>query len=424
MVHAQLDFWHTAQPETFGGMLTMVGLWLAVRHTAERPAAWRDWLACGVVFGLAGLLKPPLAGGGAVVALWAARERWRQSRTTSSSSALRHAIAPVLWVLVGGLLPFGAVLLWFGAQQALAALYETFLVYTPHYTALAWEGRSLTGMLYQAFSEWLINFCSAITIGLLISLVFWRQCYARRGVPLIGALIGVQLIGVALQGKFFPYHYAACWPLTAMLASLGWWQLWCWGLAGKRHRWVGVLIVLVVASSLRTATKDLSDSFWQRTAKRTAYFLFQQGDQDTPDALASVADVNAAGNRAVADLLRERVDPGEPIYIWGFEPVIYDLTDRPSASRYIYNAPQRSQWSAARTQSELMNELARRRPKAIVVAHHDIFPMVTGDARDSATSLERFPALKQLLTEDYNKFKRVHDFDIYLHTPKLEGGLP
>ena len=59
LMQAQLEFWHTAQPETFGGVLTFVAL---VLTTGEGRRARRHcrWLLVGVAFGSAAMLKPPI----------------------------------------------------------------------------------------------------------------------------------------------------------------------------------------------------------------------------------------------------------------------------------------------------------------------------------------------------------------------------
>ncbi len=412
LVHAQLDFWHSGQPETFGAMLTVAALVVAA-HDKARPS---HYLAAGILFGLAGLLKPPLAGGGAVLAFWAA---WRQLRAEGGWSALRRvwvkALGPIGWVLLGGIAPFGLCLAWFGAKGALGALHQTFFVFTPHYTALAWADRTLLGMLYSAFCEWLFNFCSLLSIGLLIGLASWRKCYLRPGVGLMASIIAMQLLGIALQGKFFPYHFAACWPLTAMLAALGWWEAWRWALGRGRKTMVSLAVFMALVTSLRTATKDVHESWWRRTARRVRVYLTGAQDQQALDGLASVADVSAKGNREVAAELRRRVPVGGVIYIWGFEPVIYDMADRRIASKYIYNVPQRVAWAAKEARAQLMADLRRTPPDAVVVAYHDVFPMVTGNGIGSEDVLAKdFPELRELLARDFGKLKHIDDFDIYL----------
>ena len=135
---------------------------------------------------------------------------------------------------------------------------------------------------------------------------------------------------------------------------------------------------------------------------------------DDLDTLANVSDVNAAANRSVAMFLRERVAPADPVFVWGFEPVIYDLADRDPASRFIYNVPQRVAWVKDRARVTLMRDLQARPPSAIVVEHGDVFPSVTGNTLDSAAALETFHELARLLRDDFVLDRTIEDFDIYL----------
>lgn len=414
LVHAQLDFWHTAQPETFGGMLTVVAIVVGTRR-ARSPL---QYVACGVIFGLAGLLKPPLAGGGAVLAVWAAHRAldtealgWRGALATRWRAAAR----PLLFVWVGGVLPFVAVVGWFWAKGALDAMYETLFVFTPHYTRLGWEHRSFFSLLAQAFYEWLVGYSSLVSFGILLALVQPRTVWAKSHVGLLLGVVAVQILGVALQGKFFAYHYAGMWPVTALIGALGWWTAWS---RAKRHgsaAVVGFALLTALALTLRVATKDLAGSFWQRSRERVRVFVLEPWDRRGREDLASVADVSATGNREVAERLARRVPVDSPVFIWGFEPVIYDLADRPAASHYVYNVPQRVAWGRDEARDRLMRHLEEHPPAAIVVAHHDVFPTVTGNTVDSANVLDHdFAALKRYITRDYGEPERVQDFDIFV----------
>lgn len=424
LVHAQLDFWHTAQPESFGGMLTVWGLVVGTRDGPPRRRVWR-WVGAGLLFGCAGLLKPPLAGGGAVLALFAAVEvGWPHSDARDGSPraawlnrlrgiSLRQALLPIGAVLLGGVVPFALCLAWFWARGALGPLHDTLLVFTPHYTALGWEERSFLAMLYQAFAQWLVSYSSLLAVGLLALLAAGRTFWRRRGVALLLSVIAMQLVGVALQGKYFPYHYAAVWPVTALLAALGWWSLWQRAARRGRLAVAGFAIAILLVGLLRTATKDLAESFWWRSSERLA-LLLGSIDQERIDALASVADVDAHANRRVAELLRRHVPVGRGVFVWGFEPVIYDFAERPAVSRFIYNVPQRVDWASEWSRAELMDAIRRGRPAAIVVAHNDLLPMVTGDYIDSAHALEGFGPLATFIYEGYEFLARIDDLDVYL----------
>jgi hypothetical protein len=426
IAHVQLDFWHTAQPESFGGMLTIFALLAlgpamagAPEDTAARLAdrdAPRRLVIAGTLFGCAGLLKPPLAGGGAVVAA-ALGLRVLAAEGALTVRSLRAALRPAAFVLAGGAAPFAVCLAWFWAKGALGSLWDVLFVFTPRYTALSWVGETLTGMAYWGFTEWLCTYSSLPTVGFLLCLGFPRAPRERFGVGVVGAIIALHVVGVIMQGKFFPYHYGATWPLTALLAGLGFFRLWeraaPWGPAG-----VGAFLVAAVVAALgRSATKDTETSFYQRTMDRISIYTHSPRDQAALDRLASVADVNAGANREVAAFLRARVPADRTVFVWGFEPVIYDWADRTPATRYLYDVPQRVAWARDEARAVLMRDLDAGRPAAIVVEHRDVFPMVTGDAIDSADTLKRFGALTALIEGRYERATTIEDFDVYLERP-------
>jgi hypothetical protein len=421
LVHAQLDFWHTAQPESFGGMLTIFAL-LALGHEGGGPEAeaalttpptarqrWIRRFVCGALFGFTGLLKPPLAGGGAVVAAALAFEAYRRERS------IRAAALPVIPIVLGGATPIVLCAVWFAAKGALHDLWQVLFVFTPHYTNLGWEGETLSGMMYWGFTEWLCGYSSVPTAGLLLLLGFHPTRRERFGVFVIAGIIAVHLAGVTMQGKFFPYHYGATWPVTALLAALGFWRVWERLSTWRRPLGAGLFFAGLAALALgRSATKDVEHSFLARSGERLQLFTESPRNQAAIDRLASVADVNASANRAVAAYLRERVPADRTVFVWGFEPVIYDLADRTPSTRYLYDVPQRVAWAKAAERATLMRDLAASPPAAVVVERRDVFPMVTGDAIDSNDTLQDFDGLRELLLDRYRLAETIEDFDVYL----------
>ena len=221
IAHVQLEFWHTAQPESFGGMLTVFALLLTARPEGEPAPSPRALFFAGVLFGMTGLLKPPLAGGGAVLALWLAHREWQSSGGAPRRERLWRIAKPALIIAAGGVAPFVLCALWFLKRGALSDLHQVLFVFTPHYTKLGWEGSTLGGMVYWGFTEWLIAYSSAISIGLLLALGFGADAREKRWLALFLGVIAIQVVGVIMQAKFFPYHYGATWPLTALVAAFG-----------------------------------------------------------------------------------------------------------------------------------------------------------------------------------------------------------
>ncbi len=416
-IHAQLDFWHTAQPETFGAPLTIWGLILATRaHDATRARARRAaLLGMGACFGAALLMKPPLGGVGALLVGALALHELASARRDARPIRWRGLLEMASLSLAGALTPLALTLSYFGAKGALGDLHEVLFVFTPHYTKVSWQDVSVLSMAFYGFEEWLTTYSSTLLAGLIALAIFGAKGGER---VLVGAVLGaifVHVAGIVMQGKFFPYHWGATFPLTACVAALGLAK--AWRAAADKGPLFAALFAcaFLVVGVAKWPVPSFGDSFLIRSKQRLDLLRHDYADERAAwDDLASVADVNAGQNRAVATYLAAHTSPEEPVFVWGFECVIYDLAERPLSSRYIYNVPQRAAWSAEPMRAALLRDLEARPPAAIVVEHHDVFRMVTGNDEDSARSLQRFEALQDLLFTRYDHAQRIGDFDVYL----------
>ncbi len=220
LIQAELEFWHTAQPEVFGGYLTLAALLLATSAPHPRRRAW-VWVGTGVLFGLAFLFKPPLGGGAFVCGAYLAKRE--QQRTDSTPRALltmgligASAVVPILLCAA-----------WFWVRGAWPALHWTLAEFTPGYTALGWQDRQAASMLYYALEEAFFKFSALAAAGVVaMAAITPLHSREREGTYLILGIIAIEIAGVAMQGKFFPYHYAATLQLIAFLAGLGLYKLW------------------------------------------------------------------------------------------------------------------------------------------------------------------------------------------------------
>jgi Dolichyl-phosphate-mannose-protein mannosyltransferase len=420
LVHAQLEFWHTAQPESFGGVLTVWAILLAFFEPEPSDPRGRQkqlgaWALAGALYACAGLLKPPLAGGALVSSGFIAGRLFRRG------APLRIWILPIVVMGTAGTAVVGSCAMWFVARGAFSDLYETLFVFTPHYTMLGWEGVSFAGLLYLALEEWLTAYSSINALGFFAAILDRPLApREREGVLHLLGVIFIQLVGVAMQRKFFPYHYGASLLIGSFLAGLGIYKLWL-----RAERWgaLGVTLFAALTGATlfgRTATRNTATDFFDRCVQRQTWLVGSRADADRKvmdGHLYSVADVNYDADRRVAELLHEKLAPDELAFVWGFEPMIYDMADRRPATRYIYDVPQRVAWFRDTARTRLMQDLESHLPKAIVVEHRDVFPSVTGDAIDSADTLRTFGPLAQLLRDRYTLETRIEDFDVYFAHP-------
>ncbi len=413
IVHVELDFWHTGQPESFGGILTVLALWLATGKSGARVRLL-EWGTAGVLLGFCSLLKPPLGGVAVVLFAYLIRQQ-RDLGHKQLALGLGSMVA-------GAVLPFLACFAWFWARGGWAAMVWTLRDFVPGYTALGWHGdhRALE-MFYFAVVEALTRFSALIAVGVIAALMLpsMTQHEQSGSFLLLGCAI-VQVTGIALQAKFFQYHYGATTPLLAFLAGLGWYKLWTrarlWHPSGV---WV-VAMAAMAAMLMRKPVKDVPGTVPERALARLR-FLLHRPDWDTRGkldaALHRAADYDLAADRLVSDWILGNTAAHDSILVWGFEPAVYWLTGRRPATRFIYDVPQRSQWQTESSQRMFMDEVTRNQPVVIVVQHNDVFPGVTGFMTDSAADLSRFAELERYLDEQYKFVIAIEDFDLYRRQP-------
>lgn len=411
LVHVQFDFWHTGQPESFGGFLTMAGVMAVSVTSSTRRRALLRWVICGACFGAAALMKPPLGGGAVVCAAFL----WRQRLNAGATP--RSALGPVFVIGAGCLLPLGAVAFWFWLTGAWADLSWTLFEFTPGYTKLGWGDNAAAGF-YRALEGAFIEHSALLGIGA-VAAVFGSPLSSRdrEGLSLVLGVLALHLAGIAMQAKFFQYHFVASLPLIAWVAGLGWFKLWRAATQRQAGGAVAFASLFAVVAAARIPTYDVPHGFWSRAWERTKYLVGQSDLHDRSaldEHLHYVADFNLSANRRVAERVRALTRPEDAIYVWGFEPAIYWFAERKLASRFIYNVPQRASWERHHAREQLLAELDRSEPTMFVVQHHDVFRFVTGNDQDSKHALSDFPELHERLNQRYQWVDRIEDFELFV----------
>lgn len=410
LIHAELEFWHTAQPETFGGYLTVAAL---VVITLE-PSKRRRWLVpfgMGALFGMCALLKPPLGGGILVCGAYLL------TREQAQAAKLPQLIRTGLLAGAGFAAPLLLVLAWLAARGAWPAFLWTFRDFVPGYTKLNWADANASALLYYALEEAFLKFSALSAFGVIAAIAMGPlHSREREGIYLVLGVIAIQVTGIVMQGKFFPYHYAATLLMIAFIAGLGLYKLYRRSLLAGGGSLLALAAFVLVAVNMRDAARDLPQGFWERTGMRASFLLRREPFHSRVDLdreLSYVADYNLDADRQVALDVRSRSASSDSLFIWGFEPSIYFLAERPLASRWLYDVPQRSPWQRGYARSQLLKDLSLNRPKLIVVERRDVFPSVTGSPLDSRDELPNFPELKALLDNQYRKVREIEDFEIY-----------
>lgn len=411
-LYLRLGFWGMAQAESFANLWTAIALilWLRagevispLRSSGRVPAGpgthgvggsvIRSSFPAGAAAALALLLKVtvllPLAGAlGAVSFLRTRRAAVRVEGV--SGLALLSGLAAVL----------GIVLLAMVLSGAGAAYLEIQHGFVAGYVAMARDDLAATGWQYL----WRLY---ALPLALAI-VGLWSV--SGRGRLLLGTWLIAAALSVWVQRKYFGYHWT---PVLLPLAGLA-----GAGLAAllsplqrltARRAWAGAATgALLIAlwsvereasgygAALRLMTGRMSrEAYWTRFGRPYR------------------GDFSFAADRWAARYVRDHTRPGDPVFIWGFEPLILFLADRRAPTRFVFAVPLVSAWTPDRWRDELMRDLRAHPPVLFGVMRRDALPHASGRSDDSATQLEAFPALRAFLREQYRYETTIEDLTLY-----------
>ncbi|UCG44095.1 MAG: glycosyltransferase family 39 protein [candidate division WOR-3 bacterium] len=400
----QFGYWHTAQTDGWLALPVVVALLLVVRGMARsegapqtKPGPGWSWFSAGFLLGLATLMKYPAA---VFVLLFAGilMVAWRRS--------LGQALKKAALVAAGFVVPLAVTFALIAGSGAMPAFIESQLRVVPGYLRLS-SGGGIVG-----FIRWLLAGMPSAAIagaGGLAALV--TQATRRRGAYLSAAVVLLLMTGgaasVLTQGKFYIYHYLPLLPGFAVAVSGG-----AGVLARMRPRAVGLVALALLAGSVAAAVgpetayaKGYRDLARVVAGRSTVREYWMKGHE--------TANFSLRDDIMLADYIRENTAPDDPVFIWGFEPVVYFLARRPVVSRFIYTYPLVVKWAPDELRLELMDAYRETPAELFAVAHGDSMPYVTGHSLDSFRTLQEFAELRAYIDKHYVPEGKVGRFSLF-----------
>ncbi|MBY8977346.1 glycosyltransferase family 39 protein [Rhodobacteraceae bacterium NNCM2] len=397
-------YWHSGQPESIGAVLLTFALLLAITDWPTRFLQFVTWIGVAALFSAAGILKPPLGGGILVCYAFAVADQWRED---GFIGFLRVTLAYTIGTLaiVGGCIGFYVLT---GGWDALV---QTLFVFAPQYTGL--DHSQLT--FFEAFTRafWLLAaWWFMIPLGFVMFFVFTRidRQMTRFLILLAGTVLFI-MIGVAIQEKFFEYHFVTAVALLALPAGWGFWEFW---LRIRGKWWAILLAAAVFGVMLIKVPKD--EHFAWHNSMRVKAILDPARAVETRDKLYSNGSSDFRANRETAAWLAENVPQGTDatLFVWGFEPILYYWSGIEPYHRYIYNIAMRADWSKEEARAEFLDGFETAPPWAIVVQSNDILPNVSGNRLSSRDALERdFPELVTILKDRYQPAAQFGPLEVF-----------
>jgi hypothetical protein len=344
----------------------------------------------GAFLGAAFLAKPPsMCFAPIVVAAQVVRLR-EDGGANASTPTLRAMPLALASLAAGGATVIGLVALWLHARGALGDAYDLLFVANRYFVVHGASARSIGGVAretYRAF-DWFIPFSyvSPIVCGALVVRGIRkrdRSAALRYTLPL--ALTVAAYAAVAMQAKFFIYHYALLVAPFAVHASALYDDA---SRATAPHavfrRAVAPLFVAIACGlTLGMTPHDI----WLLRAKNAVRRATGAMSADELTASFNVPNVIDMENAArVGAWLRANTREDETVLVRGYEPEIYAFAHRRCEDRFFWTAALTDPTRAYKRDEWLGQDRASitERPPAWVVAFSSDLPKI-----DSATWFER-----------------------------------
>lgn len=388
---------NAAQPEMFTLPFVAWAFALWPRPGDARPPEarcfWSGVLLSGAMLYKTPLLFFPAAALADRLILDCRRPGWTEKLRPTAAVAAGVAALPLL------------VFLYYCARGGFAEFMDANLHFPSKYAAPSLGGKSLGDHLEAV--RWMAWLVPPAGVGLM-ALGIGRGLFVRRAETLRWVAFGVAgWAGVVLQAKYWPYHH------LIMLAGVAA----AFGLAfakdpadmpgaSPRRRMAnrvalaaaGLLAVLTAAGYLPEAGKEWSS--FNGAATRDL-------EDDRPG-------TGSAEERDVARAIRERTAPGERIFVWGDQPVLYVLSDRRLAGPVPHLLPVLA-WFLGRDESKtrldrLLERLGRERPRWIIVTPGKLWWYGAHEPREI---IPEYPNLKRFLEDCYALAERRGDYEFW-----------
>ncbi|MFB3923297.1 MAG: ArnT family glycosyltransferase [Terriglobia bacterium] len=413
--HVEAGYWQAAQTETFlilcvflaFFLVASVGRWGLLRHAlAGVLCAAAFWLKYNAI-----VLVP-------VAVLIPYLETHRldgEPRRVSLVLPWRQWIERTLAFGGGFVAAVTSVLIAFRFSDSWEALKEVQFDVLPRYSAMTLQRTPhyLLWALYQ--TESVLGLWTEIAFVVAIAVAWKKRELGRLAPILFCAVLG--FLCVALQARFHAYGFETAFPFFAM----------AWGYLG-----------IAVLREFRQIADKCSQKGW-KLARLLVWVLFANvvASLIPPQIVSIVGHYRALADWArgpevfytsypwanpishlseqmrVISYLRRNLTPGDGLFVWGSEPLIYFLTGRPCTARFVTNLALMSPWSPPKWRDEMVRDLGQAPPRFLVVARDDAVPNITYSRWDSEEFLQVYPEFAIFISDHYEQAVNLRNFAIY-----------
>jgi len=404
-------YWARSQAETYMVPFLVGGFLVFVRFLRS-PNGWRAWLA-GLLWGAAFIYKYtallyPL---GALVFL-ALRTIPAENRLSLSNvRSLGRTMILLGCGFAVALLPF---IIYFGLHGALPDFFAITVLYNLKYTGAEASGGGDLGLMLGQWIKWTLRNPFLWLTGLAGAIAVAARLRKEPETTLWLFWLAAAWGAIVLNGRYFHYYFIQIAPPLALLSAYILDQ--SMKLMNKKN--LRVLTVLALAMCLFLLGLDIQ-KVRRNLHPDYQFALGKIAEQEYYDRFVT-GDFSFLADRYLAAYLKERTDPEDPVYIFGFEPLVYFLAERRPANKYIFNDPVTAVYTKEKVREagirEILADLEESKAVYLVIAEGDANPV---DPTDSYEFVENTPSFKDFVDTQYALEWSMGRFHIYRRNQEI-----
>jgi len=398
LFYYHMDFWNSAQTDGFLTLPITAGILFFLQ--AQQRNHFGLYAASGVAISLGFLFKYLI---GILIVFLSLLVLLRLKK---------NGLFPVLWMGLGFATPLAIGALVMLLRGNLADFLWIQSIYIPSYSSIPHKDLSYASGIMLGFLGTLItpvpgwvSLCGVYGLFSRLSRSRWMQ------MAVLATWWASAVIHFVIQNKFYSYHALPIYaPLALMTSNLFVDVKKTHGLIRFALGAIGAYLVLALFFSYDFPQKyvRLYEVASGNTTLQAAYSaeLFNNGK-----------DFSSRADMQVAEYLTANTKKPERVYIWGFEPGIYFLSQRQNATRFIYNITLYGPNANPELRHVFLEEIREQKPIYIVIVRNDRMPFVTATPEDSWAAFNSFAEFRSFVLGNYRLETTIQDFVIYRLEP-------
>jgi hypothetical protein len=401
LASASRSWFHVSQPDGWASALIIMALFPLIGRDRVSKIGW---LVSGLVIGASSLIKPFYA-------------LFLFVPLTLAVVRRQLTLRVFLELVLGAALPVASVSIWFFANGALDDFVDVYITFNRNaYSDLSYNRREIVENLAAYFWNGGPNTPPgpfAVLLAPIVTAMFMAVRDKRSKDLVLVVWLAIALACVAIQGKFFVYHWLITFPPLLCIAGIGLSRFYQETAFGRVF--TAVSIGIFIAGVANHPARD--------TIQAAKYLA---GIQSREEYLGKFMRFNyrPLSTLTAAAYIQSHTRSDETVAIFGVDTGLYFPSGRAAATRFMLVLPLRVPSDVYRQayRKEFIADLEKNIPRYIVLGTHEdettISPSDRGMSLGQSISAAcgacaDFPELKAILSGRYRLETRIGGLDLY-----------